>query len=63
MAASAKLPPHALRLSTYAELDEYVRASWKPWSELSRNLSAESYTGRSQSAVGSLGLSLCQSLA
>ena len=26
MAASAKLPPHALRLSTYAELDEYVRA-------------------------------------
>jgi hypothetical protein len=26
MAASAKLPPHALRLSTYAELDEYVGA-------------------------------------
>jgi hypothetical protein len=26
MAASAKLPPHALRLSTYAELDQYVGA-------------------------------------
>jgi len=26
MAASAKLPPHALRLATYAELDAYVRA-------------------------------------
>jgi hypothetical protein len=26
MAASAKLLPHALRLATYAELDEYVRA-------------------------------------
>ena len=26
MAASAKLPPHALRLSTYAELEEYGRA-------------------------------------
>jgi hypothetical protein len=26
MAASAKLPPHALRLSTYAELERYVRA-------------------------------------
>ena len=26
MAASAKMPPHALRLVTYAELDAYVRA-------------------------------------
>jgi hypothetical protein len=26
MAASAKMPPHALRLCTYAELDAYVRA-------------------------------------
>src|SRR6266852_1006890 len=26
MRASAKMPPHALRLSTYAELDAYVRA-------------------------------------
>ena len=26
MAASAKMPPHALRLATYAELDAYVRA-------------------------------------
>jgi hypothetical protein len=26
MAASAKMPPHALRLSTYAELEAYVRA-------------------------------------
>ena len=26
MAASAQLPPHALRLATYAELDAYVRA-------------------------------------
>ena len=26
MASSAKLPPHALRLSTYAELERYVRA-------------------------------------
>jgi hypothetical protein len=26
MAASAKLPPHAVRLSTYAELEAYVRA-------------------------------------
>jgi hypothetical protein len=26
MAASAKLPPHALRLATYAELEAYVRA-------------------------------------
>ena len=26
MAASAKMPPHALRLATYAELEAYVRA-------------------------------------
>jgi hypothetical protein len=26
MAASAKMPPHAIRLATYAELDAYVRA-------------------------------------
>ena len=26
MAASPKPPPHALRLSTYAELESYVRA-------------------------------------
>ena len=26
MAASAKLPPHALRLKAYAELEAYVRA-------------------------------------
>jgi hypothetical protein len=26
MRASAKMPPHALRLTTYAELDAYVRA-------------------------------------
>ena len=26
MAASAKLPPHAVRFATYTELDEYVRA-------------------------------------